>query len=54
VDGEFLETLHLWRHCLPGEDDEAHKEGHKPWERKLRILSAGKQTIVAGLEQVSL
>ena len=29
------------------------KKGYKPWERKLQVLSGGKQTISADLEQLS-
>jgi len=29
------------------------KQGYKPWQRKLQVLSGGKQTLLAALEQVS-
>lgn len=54
VDGEFLGNTPSVVPLSAGERMmKLTKKGYQPWERKLRVLSGGKQTIVADLEQVS-
>ena len=54
VDGEFLGNTPSVVPLAVGERMiRLTKKGYQSWERKLRVLSGGKQTIVADLEQLS-
>jgi len=54
VDGEFLGNTPSVVPLAVGERMiRLTKKGFQSWERKLRVLSGGKQTIVADLEQLS-
>ena len=54
VDGVFLGNTPAEVPLPVGERTlRVTKRGYKPWERKLQVVSGGKQTISADLEQVS-
>ena len=54
VDGAFLGNTPAEVPLVVGERSvRLTKNGYKPWERKLHVLSGGKQIISAELEQLS-